>query len=270
MKLFSLMKIAKITILLPNYQKKLAEKSYSVKKSAVRQRLLAYLNTQKGKKELYFWTVTFPAGTSDDTAYQAFNTWLTSLRQYRMLKDYLWIAERQDGKRLDPSDLKQATNTVHFHIAIPHKMPVKRANAMMAGTLKKLAKKGLINCSFDLLRNYNGVDIAKNRKTKRVVNFAIKKGSRSLLTYLTKYVTKNDGKFTHLAWHNSRAFSQLFTAVTLTLPEFEKYGFAKLLEKSKAYDGQYFVFIPWGRGGPPGSLMQHLHNVNSFIQSQLN
>ena len=146
---------------------------YSVNKQLVRQRLLGYINTMKGEKELYFWTVTFPVGVTDEIAYQIFNIWLTSLRQYKMLKEYLWVAERQEN------------GTIHFHIAIPHKMPVYKANAMMAGTLKTFSKRGLIPFTIHQCRRYNGVDIAKHRTTKRVTNFAIKKGVKSLTIYLT-------------------------------------------------------------------------------------
>jgi len=237
------------------------ERTYQVNKTEVRQRLLGFINTQAGKKELYFWTVTFPAGTTDAIAYKIFNIWLTSLRQYKLLKNYLWVAERQ---------VKNDHHTIHFHLAIPHKMPVKRANAMMAGTLATFAKRGLIPFNVYQCKRYNGVDIAKNRNTKRVTNFAIKKGSRSLANYLTKYVTKNDGKFEHLAWHNSRGYSSIFTGVTFTVDEFIKYGFVDRLDKTKKFVSQYFIFVPWAGSGPPELITGHLYKLNSFIQSQLN
>lgn len=235
------------------------KKEYTINKREVRQRLLGFLNTQAGKKELYFWTVTFPMGTPDGVCYKIFNVWLTQLRKYKMLKNYLWIAERQPQK----------TKTIHFHIAIPHRMDVKRANAMMQGTLKTYAKRGEIPFTVHQCKRYNGVDIAKNRNTKRVTNFAVKKGQRALTTYLTKYITKNDGVFEHLAWHNSRGFSCLFTGVTFTLQEFENYGFTHLLNKHKVYRNDFFAFIPWEHG-PPFLLEAHLFKLNSFIQSQLN
>lgn len=231
---------------------------YSVNKQLVRQRLLGYINTMKGEKELYFWTVTFFEGMPDDKAYQVFNIWLTSLRQYGMLKEYLWVAERQQN------------NTIHFHIAIPHKMPVYKANAMMAGTLKTFAKRGEIPVTVYQCRKYNGVDIAKNRNTKRVTNFAVKKGVRSLTIYLTKYVTKNSGFFTHLAWHNSRGYSAIFTGVTFTIPEFISYGFNLLIDRRKRIDTEFFTFIPWQDTGPPRLLMDHLYKLNSYLQTQLN
>lgn len=249
---------------------------YFIKKREVRQRLLGYINTQNGKKELYFWTITFPEGIPDATAYRLFNIWLTSLRQYKMLRNYLWVAERQEN------------GTIHFHMAVPHKMYAPRANAMMRGTLKNEIRKGNIaGYSIFKAARYNGVDIAKNRATKRVTNFAVKKGARALAVYLTKYVTKNDTGFTHLAWHNSRGFSGIFTGVTFSFPEFSKFGFsyvvkgyiplfrmgkryseedfAKMALAFGGFSNEYFTFLPW-QNDPPPLITSHLYQLNSFIQ----
>jgi hypothetical protein len=230
-------------------------KGYKVNKREVRSRILGYINTIKGKKELYFWTVTFPMGTPDAKCYQIFNIWLTSLRKYKMLREYLWIAERQPLK----------THTIHFHIAIPHKMPVQRANAMMRGTLKTFARRGEIPYTVQQCPKYNGVDIHKNRKTKRVINFAIRKGARALAGYLTKYLTKNDTCFSHLAWHNSRGFSALFTAITFTIAEFKSHGFGFFLNRRDVKDMEFAKFIPW-LGEPPPQWEIHLYKLNSYLQ----
>lgn len=228
-------------------------RGYRVNKIEVRQRLLTMINTMKGGRELYFWTVTFPLGTSDAVAYKAFNTWLTTLRQKKFLRNYLWVAERQQN------------GTVHFHIAIPHKMSVVAANRMMRTTLCTFAKKNEIPFNVFQCRRYNGIDISKNRKTGRVTNFAIKKGSRALATYLTKYVTKNDESFSHLAWHNSRGFSALFTGITFTVPEFLAYGFDKMLIRHSVLANEFFMFFPWIKD-PPGAITRHLWDVNSYVQ----
>lgn len=227
--------------------------NYSINKREVRQRILGYINTHRGKKELYFWTVTFPPEVDDRTAYRLYNIWLTALRQRGMLREYIWIAERQEN------------GTVHFHIAIPHKMPVQRANAMMRGTLKNAIKKGTLNYSLHKIARYNGVDIAKNRHTKRVTNFAVKKGTRALVTYLTKYVTKNNTEFLHLAWHNSRGYSSLFTGVTFSIPEFKSYGFPAMLNRAAKFETEFFTFVPWANG-PPEIIMRHLYKINSYTQ----
>lgn len=229
-------------------------REYFVNKNEVRSRLLAMINSQQGKSQLYFWTVTFPKGIADNIAYQAFNTWLTTLRQKKILKNYLWVAERQENK------------TIHFHIAIPHRMPVKVANGSMRTVLTSLAKQEKIPFNKWQCKKYNGVDIAKNRKTGRVTNFAIKKGRRALANYLTKYCTKNDSGFPHLAWHNSRGFSALFTGVTMTVDEFKNAGFMDLILYRAVISNEFFSFYPW-RGDPPDSVVKHLYDLNSFVQS---
>jgi len=238
---------------------------YKINKVEVRNRIQMYNRTGRGKKELYFWTITFPPCVTDALAYQAFNTWLTALRQKKMLKEYLWIAERQDGKRLQ-DETKQATNTIHFHIAIPHKMSAQEANRMMRTTLTGFVKNNLIAWSTHQCKRYNGVHIAKSRKTNRVTNFAIKKGARSLGNYLSKYVTKNDAEFEHLAWHNSRGYSNLFIGVTFTVEEVQKNGFKELLIKKSIIENEFFMFFAWSNG-PPDKLMDHLTELNDYTQS---
>jgi hypothetical protein len=128
------------------------------------------------------------------------------------------------------------------------------------------------------IAKYNGVDICKNRKTNRVVNFAVKKGSRALATYLTKYITKNNAgvpdetghievpAFTHLAWHNSRGFSCLFTGVTFTIAEFNALGFRPFLNGVRKFEMNFATFIPW-LYGPPPELYDHLFNLNSTVHA---
>jgi hypothetical protein len=235
--------------------KQLRQKLYKVHKTEVRNRIFAMINTQRGKKELYFWTITFPEKTPDSVCYRLFNTWLTTCRQKKWLREYLWIAERQQN------------GTIHFHIAIPHRMSVVAANNAMRTTLRTAATKNEIPFNIYQCRRYNGIDIAKNRKTRRVTNFAIKKGSRSLANYLTKYCTKNDSTFNHLAWHNSRGFSSLFTGITFTTDEFLGYGFRSLVKPGVIIDNEYFMFFAW-KDLPPYAITKHLFEVNSWIQDQ--
>lgn len=243
------------TIISNSVDKSRPAREYRVNKVEVRNRLLAMINTQQGGKELYFWTVTFPQGTGDDVGYQIFNIWLTTLRMKKMLRNYLWVAERQQN------------GTVHFHIAIPHKLSVTQANRMMRTTLQTFSDRKLIPFNKWQCKKYNGIDIAKNRKTGRVTNFAIKKGSRSLANYLTKYVTKNNEGFKHLAWHNSRGFSSLFTGVTMTVSEFDTLNLRDVMLHRAVIDNDFFSFYPW-RDKPPAAVMQHLYQLNSFLLSK--
>lgn len=266
--------------------KKIRKKAYKVKAVEVRHRLYNYINTQKGKKRLFFWTVSFPEGTPDNICHKLFNVWLTQLRKYNLLHDYLWIKERQDGKRAAPG--KQPTHTLHFHIAIPHYLDVHKANAMMRGTLKTYAKRGDMPgtiCNektgaiyfLPCISKYNGVHISKHKKTGKPINFAIKKGSKALAHYLTKYLTKKvneDGTeeeetYEQLAWHNSRGFSCLFTGITFTIAEFQKCWLDMFLDRSRVFVMRFAVFVPWDKDGPPLPWVNHMYKLNSFTHSIL-
>src|SRR5574338_114796 len=132
---------------------------FTINKTEVRRRLLTFVSCMPEKqKELYFWTVTFPQGISDETAYRLFNIWLTKLRQKKLIKNYLWVAERQKNK------------TIHFHIAVPHKMNVKIANREMMVCLCNASRNNEITKTVYECKRYNGVDISKNRFTRKVTN----------------------------------------------------------------------------------------------------
>lgn len=226
--------------------------NYSVNKQQVRSRILNFINAQSGSKELYFITVTFPPIVSDSLAYKFFNQWLTVLRQSGLLHNYLWVAERQ------------SIGTIHYHIAIPHKIYVPKANKAMVTILSNAVRKKQLYWNLQAAKRYNGVDIAKNRKTKRVTNFAVKKGKKSLITYLTKYVTKNEHKYTHLAWHCSRGFSNLVLKVSFTNSEVTTCGFELYLSQSILFETEHSIFIPWVNEPPP-AVTEYLSFVNNTL-----
>jgi len=173
-----------------------------------------------------------------------------------MLKEYLWIAERQEN------------GTIHFHMVINQKMNVQKANKFMRASIMHCINKGEINYSRDQAMKYNGVDIAKDRKTRRVTNFAKQKSQKALTNYLTKYVTKNNSKFIHLAWHSSRGYSNLITAVRFTMSEYQKGKCELLLDQDKVLISEWFQFKRW-KGSPPKDLINYLANLNHSIQTEL-
>jgi hypothetical protein len=227
---------------------------YTLKKAVIRNRILNYANVMRSdrrwkKPVLYFWTVTFQKGTPDDVCYQLFNLWLTTLRQKKMLRSYLWVAERQEN------------GTIHFHILIPHWMGVQRANAFMKESICNMIRRGEItNWSLHAAKRYNGVDIAKDRKTKKVVNFSDHGKQRSLARYLTKYVTKNETKLYRLPWHCSRDWSAMIVGVALTREEVGRFISGKNLDPSKL-SGLYADFYRW-HGYPPDPLNKYLGSMN--------
>jgi len=148
-----------------------------------------------------FVTITFPEGTADENAFRFYNTWLTKLRKINYLHTYIWVSERQKN------------STLHFHMLTTDYVKIVDWNRFMKETLiNEYNKDNQIFNGYNP-ENYNGIDLAKNRKTKKIVNFADKKSSKSLSIYITKYITKNDTVFTRLVWHCSRNVSALFTSV---------------------------------------------------------
>jgi hypothetical protein len=117
-------------------------------------------------------------------------------------------------------------------------------------------------------KNYNGVDIAKNRKTRKVTNFAQKKSTKTLVNYLTKYITKNNGKFTHLAWHSSRDYSNLITSIRLTEKEFNESGIKNYLSPDAIFKSEWFTFFRW-KDLPPPDLIKYLAFINQKAMSLL-
>ena len=263
----------KIRTLGRNFRKKELPKekiprSYIINKKEVTHRIRNFVHQMSGEKMLYFWTITFPPSTSDNTAFILLNKWLTRLRQEKMIKEYLWISERQDGKRL--TDKTQApTNTLHFHIAINRKMDVKKANKYMRASIMHCINDGSIQYDRSTATRYNGVHIAKDRKTGRVINFAKQNRQKSLSNYLTKYVTKNNERFTHLAWHSSREYSNLIIAIRFTESEIFNSNLMNLVNMETKLEGQYYIFYRW-KGSPPPALINYLSQLNNSIQSQLN
>lgn len=258
------------------------KKEYRIKKSLVRSRILAYTKTKKGYRHLYFFTITFPAGMSDALGLRCLNTWLTALRKQNLIREYLWVAERQPD-----------TGTIHFHMAVPHYMKIQLVNGIMRKVLLNYAKEKVIPFSQAQFHpgKYNGVDVAGTRlngaKTgpKTATNFAAKGKSGSLAHYLTKYVSKNNETFEQLAWHNSRGFSKLFFAIALTESQirvsglaswlhtdadkrFEKYELLKSGEQVLDDKGKpilLMLFVPWRRNAPD-KFWDEVNKVNNFYQ----
>lgn len=247
------------------------KKQYRVNKTEVLNRIESMTNAiftnQKQNAFMGMLTVTFPPCVTEAIAMQALNTWLTALRQKgkRVIKEYLWVSERQDGKRL--KDQSKATNTVHYHMLILNRMNIVHVNRAMRVVLCNLVRAGVIDYPMAAMKRYNGVDLAKDRKTRAVTNFCDPKSRKSLSHYITKYVTKNNESFNHSAWGCSRGFSAIFTAITCTYKEFIKMGWSEIAWQDPAIITEWFEFFPW-LGAPPGAFVGYLAAVNRYVLEQ--
>jgi hypothetical protein len=248
-------KLSKLSAGEKRYQKP-RKNTYGIAKQIIRNRMRAMVNMLQQstarirKPKLYFFTVSFLAGTADDLCYQVYNTWLTELRQQGLLLSYLWVAERQKN------------GTIHYHLAIPHYMNTPKANRIMRKILMDQKNKGnLPDWDRKKLMKYNGVDIAKNRDTKRPVNFASNKKQKALAQYLTKYITKNDTEMNRLAWHCSRDWSALIIGMSFTRSELGKFVTGRMLDRD-TLETEYAEFYRWTNFKPPEKFARHLGEMN--------
>jgi hypothetical protein len=167
------------------------QRIYKLNKTKLSDRINAFFTLKESKKLINFVTISFPCGLADDYCYQGLNIWLTKLRDKYALKDYVWIAERQQN------------GTIHYHMFINQYISIRHINQEMAVTINNI----IINNNLSTIKfhknQYNGVDL------KRVKN-----NCQSVRRYVLKYVSKNNSEFTHLCWFSSRSVSSLFTCIT--------------------------------------------------------
>lgn len=225
---------------------------YKVNKKLIRARVAMFIQAMK-KPVLHAITISFPKQVTDDMGYQMLNTWLTVAREKLHLREYLWVAERQE------------VGTIHFHVLIPQYFNIVQANRIMRACLATQIRKGNVpGYSLPQCKRYNGVDISKNRTTKRVTDFAKGSNRKALTNYITKYISKNDEGFAHYAWHNSRGFSAQMTGMALTEAEARLYGIRGHLNMDRVFAGEYAYFIPWKNGMP-----DFFRKSMAFINSQI-
>jgi len=215
----------------------------------------ASVNAIGNKTYLGMLTVSFPECVTEDIAAQALNTFLTALRENgkRKIRDYLRVSE------------KQKNGTIHYHILICNRVNIVKVNRAMRVVLCSLVRDGVLNWSLSAAKRYNGVDLAKDRVTRQITNFAEPRKRKALTSYITKYVSKNKEKFSHTAWHCSRGFSALFTGITCTNLELIKKDWGLLAHENPAIVTKWFLFFPWLSGGPPDQFIMHLSQLNSYI-----
>lgn len=229
------------------------KRTYRINKTRVRNILLNFINAQKGTKQLYFITITFPCKTHDNLTYSLMNSWLTTLRKSAHLKSYLWIAERQRNY------------TIHFHIATATKLNIIYANSVMRNLLHFYIRKQKINWSHISAAIYNGVDLAKDRRTRRVTNFAATNSGKNLSGYLTKYISKSDTPFNRQAWQCSKDLSGYFTHVCITESEFQDKFLQYIDENECLIVSDFFNYFRWANSPPP-EIRQLLCNINRTVQ----
>ena len=221
---------------------------FKLNKSKVRKRCFALSRLEKSKKFLAFYTITFPEGLSDADCYKFFNLWLTRCRKTGGLTTYLWVAERQKNA------------TIHFHMLTNDFMPINIVNGYMVKALTNVKKKGHEKLSNVDTSVYNGIDVKKVGKKRK-----------TLIGYLTKYITKNDIEFYRLPWHCSRNVSKLFTSQYIHDKESEVL-LSKLPQDPKKYKILYndYCEVIAFRFIPDDKIFGDIDSVNELVYKNEN
>lgn len=221
---------------------------YKLRKSKIKRKCFALSRLEKSKKFLAFYSISFPIGLSDDDAYKVFNVWLTRCRKIGGLNTYLWVAERQKN------------GTIHFHLLTNDHMQIRDVNGYMAIALATAKRKRVEALQIINPEKYNGVDVKLVKGTRK-----------SLVSYLVKYISKNDIEFYRLPWHCSRDVSELCTSQNFNKSEEEKL-YEHLPEDPENYfirQEQYFT-IQGFKFIPNELVFSDLDGVNEIIYNSKN
>lgn len=187
----------------PNSNETDRKKTYKLNKSKVRKRAIAFSRLPKSRKNFFFYTISFPSQLSDNHCFEVFNICMTRLRKDKTINDYLYVTERQKNC------------TLHFHILTNDWFSVRKMNSYVKSSLIFKLNRKEFEYDRTKIENYNGVDIAKNRTSKKVTNFAKQKDNKLIINYLTKYITKNNIEFYRLPFHSSHSISNLSSTVSI-------------------------------------------------------
>lgn len=180
-------------------------------RSKIKDKLLSFYAARRGFRKHTFVTLSFINKIDDVTAVSLLNSFLSQLRKRFPNLNYLWIAERQDGKR---NGYEHCTGNVHFHIFFDIYLPVVTYNALWilqqynAGIEHPSLSSDKVISLYrtdqkELQRHLNPFDV-KQVTTITGISF-----------YLSKYVTKNETSLHCRLWHCSRSVSRLFTGYAI-------------------------------------------------------
>lgn len=181
------------------------ERTYKMNKGKFKAKAFAYATLRKSMCFLAFYSVSFPAGISDDTAYKILNSCLSVLRKKHGLKSYLWVFERQEN------------GTGHYHILTNDFMYIRDVNEVFASSIDYYVKRGEATWGKSSRIKYNGVDVKSVVKKGTTRNPLTRSEVIEKVTrYLSKYMSKQDAPCTHRVWFCSRAVSALFVSVSFS------------------------------------------------------
>jgi hypothetical protein len=186
-------------------------------KSKIRKKIFAVSQLEN---KLTFVTLTFCNQVDDKKALKLLSFFLENASKLALNFQYLWVAERQTKNKI-------FKDNIHFHI-ITNKQRWD-INKWLNYWLLLQAKHGLISRD-PTYKASSGFDV------KRVHCNHIK----GIVTYLTKYVTKNSSQFNCQVWNCSLKISKLYTDFFTTNDFLEHF---KILEKANLLGGKIKTYL---------------------------
>lgn len=156
-------------------------------KQKIRKKLICFARCHK---KLSFVTLTFLNKVTDEQAVNILRKFIDNVKKRSINFQYLWVAERQTKNDMFKGN-------IHFH--------------MITNKYWKIEK--WWNYWIDLQKK-NGI-VPRDENYKPSSAFDVRElnsnNIRSIASYVTKYVTKNNDKFKCQVWNCSRQVSELYT-----------------------------------------------------------
>lgn len=178
-------------------------------KSKIRIKLMAFAQVQE---KLSFVTLTFVNQIEDGKAIKVLKTFLDNATKRFKDFQYLWVAEKQTNNEI-------FRNNIHFHLITNKYWKIDK---WWNYWLDTQAKHG-ITPREEHFRPGSAFNVRKIKSDN----------TKGLGTYLTKYITKNDGQFGCQVWNCSKKISRLYTCFYSDLGiirKFEKIQEAGLMD----------------------------------------
>lgn len=220
-----------------------------VRKNLLKNRCDAFSRLSDSQRFLAFYTISFPAHFSDESAMKCLNKWLTRVRKWRRKFPYLWVAERQKN------------GTIHFHLLTNVFLPIKTTNRLMAIAIRNELKDQPNSKVHFNAGKYNGVDVTRVRSPKHVN------------AYVAKYLTKDLAERINQKWHCSRLFARL--SVSLSVHQADIHHIISILHNHQLLESEsiiaisnpHFLYIPL-KHGPPREYLEgmRINNESNYQQ----
>ncbi len=151
---------------------------------------MCFAQAYKHKKRLSFVTLTFLNSVTDEKAIIIFRKFLDNVKKRSQDFQYIWVVERQTKNTI-------FKNNIHFHMVTNKHWKIKKwwnywMDLQIKNGIKPRKKDFRPSSAFDV----------KQLSTNNV---------RGLISYITKYITKNNDKFKCQVWNCSKKVSHFST-----------------------------------------------------------